>query len=450
MKNYSPITPITLFALLLFSFSGAHAEQVTLPEALRAALADHPLVRAQTAETEAAQEDRAAAASRYLPRLHLSETYYRTNEPGGSLFISLNQEDLELSQTADAYNDAPTRQDFETRLTLLQPLYDADISYGTKRAAIVAEAASAAERQGLENAAMAVLNAYLDVQMNRTSVSKAEAAVREAEEVFSIAEQRGRAGLGLQADTLRARSLVNDARLALLTARHALRLARYQLAFAVGRPDGEVDIAVPLTLDVLVEPGDNELLQRGDLEALALQAEEARLAVSQERAGLLPKADLQASYIMHDENIPLGSDADAWSLTAGLRWEFFDGFERSHRQAGAEARRKAASERHTDQARQARLALEKARLQSQQAQVAIELAQSTQIAAEETRSVLLERYHAGLAPLSDLLAVQAELERARHSLVTAEADQLRARALTHFQQGTLLSALSLSEGEASR
>lgn len=450
MKDQSLAFVGSLLALWLLSAPAVHAEQVTLAEALRAAMADRPLVRAHAAESEAARADQAAAASRYLPRLSLSEQFSWTNEPAGSLFIWLNQRDLELSSTADTYNDAPSRKDFETRLSLLQPLYDADIAYQTKRAETEARAAMASERHGRAAAALAVIDAYLDVQMHHTQVTSARSARQEAEEVFAMAEQREQAGLGLKADTLRARTLVDEARLGLLTARHDLQFARYQLAFSLGRPSGAIDIAAPLTLAILPAPTYDHTLQRGDLQALELETEAARLRVRQEGAGLLPKAQLQASYILHDENTPLGSDADAWSVTAGLHWEFFDGFERSHRKAGAEARRRAAREKHTDQARQVRLALEKTRLQNQQAEAAVQLALSARTATQEARAATLERYEAGLAPLADLLAVQAELERARHSLVTAETNHLRARALAHFYQGTLLGALSLSEGETSR
>lgn len=439
-----------VLALTLICAAETHAEQVTLAEALHAAMADRPLVRAQAAESEAARQDLAAAASRYLPRLSLNEQFHRTNEPGGSLFISLNQKNLKLSQTADPYNDAPARQDFETRLTLMQPLYDTDIAYGEKRAAVNADAATAAERQGRENAVSTVLNAYLDVQMNLQQVTSAQTALTEAEEVLAIAEQRQKADLGLKADTLRARSMANRAQLELLTARHSLRLSKQQLAFSMGRPSGEVDIAAPLPLSMIAEPVYDANLQRGDLKALELQAKEASLVARQEQARLLPKANLQASYMLHDADMPLGSSADAWSLTAGLRWEFFDGFERNHRTAGADARRVAAVERHQDRTRQVRLALEKARLQNEQAGVAVELAQSSKAAAQEAKSTILQRYQAGLARLSDLLAIQTELERARSSLVEAETNQLRARAMAHYQQGTLLRALSLSEGEDSR
>ena len=449
MKNIATISS-ALFLVSLCWPGIIRAEQVTLQEALQAALANRPLVQAQAAEREAAAANQAAASSRYLPRLSLNEQFYATNEPGGSLFISLNQQRLKLSPTADAYNEPPSRKDFETRLTLNQQLFDTDRRFQSKRAAVLSEAAGASARQGQAVAALDVIEAYLDVQQGDANVKRAATALHEAEEVLSVTRQRTEAGTGLKAETLRAQTRVHDAQLGLLTAQHAQQLARHRLAFSMGRAEGEVDIDTPLKLAALPEPAGNNQLQRGDLQALRLQSREANLATRQARATFLPKADLQASYILHDETTPFGSDADAWSVMAGLRWEFFDGFERNHRQASATARHKAATARTEEQVRQAQLALITARLKAEQAQLAVIMATSAHQAAEEARQVMLDRYQAGLASLTDLLAVQAELEHARHARIAAETGQIKARAMTHFQQGTLLEALSLSEEEAPR
>ncbi len=449
MKN----TALFSIVLLVFFCCGlpgiAQAEQVSLHQALQAALEDRPLVQAQAAEQAAAAANQAAAVSRYLPRLSLSEQFYATNEPGGSLFISLNQQQMKLSPTADTYNDPPSRKDFETRLTLSQSLFNTDNLFQSKRAAVLSEAAVANARQGQAGAAMTVIEAYLDVQQSAADINRATTALREAEEVLNMARQRTEVGTGLKAETLRAQTRVNDAQLGLLTAQHAQQLARHRLAFSMGRREGEVDIAGPLRLIDLPVPTDHDRLQRGDLQALRLQSREAQLATRQTRATFLPQADLQASYIMHDETTPFGNDADAWSVMAGLRWEFFDGFERSHRQASATARHKAATARSEEQARQARLALITVRLQAEQAQLAVIMATTARQAAEEARQITLNRYEAGLASLTDLLAVQSELEHARHALIAAETGQIKARAMTHFQQGTLLDALFISEGEDS-
>jgi outer membrane protein TolC len=159
----SMIQVLTL-CLLLLATGFAHGESVGIRQALDEAIANRPLARAAAEDARGAEAAIGEARSRMLPRVTLTESFYTTNEPGGSMFVSLNQEDLKLSSSADAYNFPPTRKDFETRLTLEQPLYDPDVSYGLKRVIKGAEATSAGARRTREGVAFTVFQAYLDVQ----------------------------------------------------------------------------------------------------------------------------------------------------------------------------------------------------------------------------------------------------------------------------------------------
>ncbi len=114
---------------LLLTAPLARAETVTLGQAVQAAVAARPLVQAARQDASAAKAAVGEARSRYFPRITLGENFTWTDEPAGSLFINLNQQELELSSSADPYNFPPARKDFETRLTLEQPLFDTDIAY---------------------------------------------------------------------------------------------------------------------------------------------------------------------------------------------------------------------------------------------------------------------------------------------------------------------------------
>lgn len=442
MKTLIPIVPL-LFTLTL-SLSGAAAmETATLDQALHAALGRHPLLLAAEAEVTTADAAYRASASQYLPRLTLSEQFYATNEPAGSLFISLNQEKLELSPTADAYNDPPDRHDFETRLSLIQPLYDPAVSYGKKRASARQQMATDLLRRQREETAYAVLRAYLDVQKSRARLEWAERYLAEAEEVMSLSREREAAGVGLHADTLRSEVLLYDAKRGLLSSTNDLTLARGRLAVAMGRPGGEIDIATSLEPNRLPVPKVAGALQRGDLDALSGKVRESELAAQQQWSSYLPKAGLQASYILHDEDVPFGAEGEAWSVSVGLHWTIFDFFERSHLVEQARARQRALELRRDDQLRQAHLEIRDAVLKADEAEVLLELAKASHAASDAAREVVAERYTTGLATLSELLEVQAELARSRSALVEAEVNLVTARANVHYQEGTLLGALQI-------
>jgi outer membrane protein TolC len=433
---------LMLGLILLCSTTPARAvEQVTLSEALAATLRERPMVQASAANVAAAEAAAQVRSSRYLPRLSLSERFVRTDEPGGSLFTSLNQKRFELSPDASSYNDPPARSNFETRLTLSQPLFDPDLKFDKERAALNRDAASALHGRHREEAVLATLMAYLAVQQGHARQGWAEQSLAEAEELVTMAQEREAAGTGLHADTLRSEVLRNDVRRQLLVARNSVQSAQRRLALAIGRPDGMIDIAAPAPNNAIPLPDENAAMQRGDLAAMAKTVAGAELATRQKQATYLPRIGLQASYFWNERDLTFTDEAESWSVSAGLEWLLFDAGERSSALAGARARQLALELQEREQHRQARLAVAEAIQQTEEAVAQLELAQSSLASAEASRELVSQRYAAGLATISDLLAVQTELARVRSELASAETGLIAARAQIYYEQGTLLQAL---------
>lgn len=428
---------VLLIGWLLFPVT-AWSETVGLAQALREAVAFRPQAMAARQQAVAARAAADEAGSRYLPRATLSENFVWTDEPAGSLFISLNQEDLQLSNTADAFNAPPSRKDFETRLTVEQPLYDPDIVYGRRRAEKVAEAALAGAEWSAEQAAFAAYRAYLEVQRAEAALAWSDSSWREAEETVRLAAERHAAGVGLKADLLRARVQLSEASRRLTTAKNDLILSRRGLALAMGRENGEVEIAGTLQPEQLAALDTPRLLQRADLQAAALEAEEAGLAWRQSRAAWLPRAALSASYALHDAETPFGTDAGSWALRAGLSWELYDGGRRGHSRRGAAALKQVAESRRLEATRQARFRVEEAQLRATEAKENLETARQSVAEAEESLRLLRERYAAGLVELSELLTAQTALDRARLDAVEAESRLMLALGNIRFQSGTFL------------
>lgn len=423
---------------LLFIPSLVSAEAVGLAQALREAATERPQAVAARQRAIAARAAADEAASLYLPRATLSENFVWTDEPGGSLFISLNQEDLNLSNSADAYNFPPSRKDFETRLTVDQPLYDPDIAYGRRRADKGADAALAAADWSADQAAFAAFRAYLEVQRAEAALAWSESSWSEAEETVRQAAERHAAGIGLKADLLRARVQLSEAGRRRTTAKNDLILARRGLALAMGRESGEVAIAAPLQPQQLAAAETPELLQRADLRAAAFEAEETGLAWRQSRAAYRPRAAFSASYALHDDGAPFGTDAGSWAVRVGLSWELYDGGRRGHSKRRAAARMHAAEASRLEATRQARFLVEEAQLRAREAEENLETARLSVAEAEESRRLLGDRYAEGLDNLTELLAAQTALDRARLAAVDAESRLVLALGNIRFQSGTFL------------
>lgn len=418
----------------------AFATEVTLQDALRAAVAAHPAMQAARARASAAAAAIGEARSGWLPHLTASERYLRTDEPANSLFVALNQERNVMADPAYDLVDPEAQDDFETRLQLTQTLYDPAVDFGLRRARTVGKSAAAEAVWSAENTAFAAFRAYLDVQHGQAALAWVESSRKEASEIARLAQERRKAGTGLKADELRAGVQLAEAQRRELSARNDLTVARRRLALAIGQPGGEVAITTPLDEQDFPSVTESNLDQRADLQALSLQVESAGLTVSGSKAAWLPRLGLTAHYAWHDENHPLGGDAGAWAVGAGLDWELFDGLRRSAATARATADQRAAAARLDDARREQEFQLAEARLRADEAILQRDSARQAVLEATESRRLLQQRFEAGLADLADLLAAQSALDRARFDAVGAETRRLLALGNIHFQAGRFLQA----------
>lgn len=430
---------ICILLLALAADAGLAAE-LTLRDALRAAISDRPAVRASRAEAAAAGAAETEARSGWLPQLTLQEHYTRTDEPAGNLFIALNQEHDIMGQPGYDFVDPAARSDFETRLQLTQTLYDPAVDFGLRQARTRAAAATARAAWSAEEAAFAAFRAYLDVQHAGAALAWVESSRQEAAEIARLARERRDAGVGMKADELRADVQLAEAQRRELSARNDLTVARRRLALAIGRPGGEEDIVGPLDEPSLPTVTGVSGAPRADLRMLALQADAAGLQVSRSRADWLPRLGLTARYVWHDEETPFGSEAAAWTVGAGLNWELFDGLRRGAATARATAEQQAAAARLDEARRDQEFHLAEARLRAEEARLQRDSAHQAVLEASEGRRLMQQRFEAGLLALADLLAAQSALDRARFDAAGADHRLLLALGNIHFQAGHFLQA----------
>jgi len=413
------------------------AQTVALKQALRDAVTQRPAAEAARQQALAVRHAAGEAKSYYLPRITAAENFAATNEPGNSMFMTLNQEKLDLSDPS-ALNHPGTTRDFETKVTLEQPLFNPDVSYGYHRAQKGAEAAAASARWSEEKIAFGAYSAYLGLQQAHAALGWAQTSHKDALEMLRVAAQRRKAGVGLKADELRARVFLAEAERRLVSVKNNLAIARERFALALGQPGADLDIAAPLTPALFEGKPVAGQMSRADLQALTLQSQAADLAYRQSKAEYLPKVGLQASYSLHDSSNPFGAEGKSWTVGAGLTWDLFDGSRRAEGKARAEALKRAVDARRLDAARQANFQVNKARLHAQEARLNLTTANQAVKEAAEGHRLTLERYRAGLANLSDLLGTQSALDQARLDAVKAEAGLLMALGNIRFQDGTFL------------
>jgi outer membrane protein TolC len=421
-----------------------------LIDAVQRAVTDRPAILASQAQQQAAASAVREARSRYLPQLNFSETFSMTNEPAGSLFIALNQERNVMSP-GSSYNlvDPDRQQDFETRLTLAQTLFDADTGYRLKEANKRLEAAQARSDWSRESAGFAAFQAYLGVQRALADLAAVNSSEQEASELLRLADERYAAGIGLKADQLRARVFHSEASRRALTARNNVILAQRRLALAIGETDGEIEIDAPLDAAFFaLFPIAIPATERADLQAFSLDVESLSLAAKRSRAAYLPRLDLAASYGLHHESRPFGADGEAWRLGAALNWELFDGFRRDASVARARAEKTAAAAELSEARREQTFRRTEVALRIAETRARQESAKQGLAAAQESQRLLQQRYESGLTDLVDLLATQSALDQARSFVVAADIQFLFLSGQALLEEGRFVATI-LAKDEVS-
>ena len=157
------------------------------------------------------------------------------------------------------------------------------------------------------------------------------------------------AGLGLYSDTLRAGTVVAEARQRLVSAEKNLSVAKRALGLMIGSGEA-VDIAEETpTLPVrAIEDLRTQSLARRDIKSMELRKENARSNIKLAEAGYFPFLGVGGTYQLNDHNRPLGNEGDSWQVMAFLRWELFDGTKRKHEKTKARQYQVSEAEEHLE------------------------------------------------------------------------------------------------------
>ncbi|HHO48888.1 MAG TPA: TolC family protein [Desulfobacteraceae bacterium] len=444
----SPLIPVSViwcFLLQLaapsFLFPAGPPEEIppqwTPQSAVRFALANNPetaIIRERIAAARAAVME---ADSAFYPRLDLSASYSRTDNPMYSFGNILNQG--EFDETID-FNAPGTTDNLNMTATASYRLYNG----GSDRAGIrVAEASETASRHEMESIrsrlAFEVIKTLLTILQAEDIVQARQSAVDAAAALVRVAQARCQAGDLLQADLLNLEVHHAEEQENLIQARHGLQLARRAFLNLLGLEEGTVliDRDSPVELQVPAAP---DITLRPELMAMeaAVQAAEAR--VRQEEGGYYPTADAFAGYQV-DQGYELNGSGNSWLAGVKVNFNLFAGRSTAARIAGAKAALAEKKEQLRKISLAVRLEVEQATLALEQAEQRMEVTEKMVAQAQESARLSRERFKEGVILSSELIDVENRLTGAvvrRTAAATAHriavADLRRACGLPQFDQ----------------
>jgi outer membrane protein len=428
------------FAVATYSYA---SDMLTLDQAIETALGNNPGLKAADAQIEAADAGILRSTSGFLPKMALSETWSRTDSPLMVLGTKLNQEIVTPADFNPAVlNDPGAISNYNTRLAVIQPIFNGGKEYIGRTQARLAKDASIQDRErARQETVYSVVKAYYGLLLAREYHKVALQSFETSEANVKLAEARFKAGAVLQSDLLRARVQLAEVKEMLTRSQNGMKLAAASLNFAMGVPQG-TDYEVSGVLAVRDQDSDvgaliNEAAaKRPDLLAVELNRRNAEKSVTMARADYLPSLNFMGQMDWNSDRFA-GDDGRSWAVMAVLQWNLFDGLvtKSKVKEAVATSSRMISLEEQTRSAVQ--LQVRQAYYNMTASLDRIAATASSVQEAEEGLRIVQKRYETGMTTFVDVLGAENALIRARTNSLQALYDNNIARAELKLAVGTL-------------
>ena len=422
-----------VFLVLAALPSVAHAQRMTLEQALEQARTASHIVKAASQGVTAAEAAVSGASAEYLPTLNLSGSY---NVYDGDIFYNRFVGPPGLPPI-----EGTPVGEFDTTEVLLLDFREVLYAGGARSAQVdarrlqsqLAEKELDARRRQLDSD---VTRAFYDVLLAQRSVEVVRGSITRSDQNLAEVKSRLAEGEALKVDALGAETQLAADRHELLKAENQLALARRALNHHLAR---EQDAPVELDGDLARASSsydastatERAMANSPDLQKSQLAIELADAMLRGAKSHFKPKVELQGVYSYLDNE--LFFEGSYWGGALNLSVPFFKNV-RSGRAAAGEARARLALEQSALEAARSGLAIEVERsLQAvQEAEGAVVLATKALEYHREHYRVVNDAYKEQLATFSEMLdgnnalrQAELQLSAAQHQARLAEADLRR-------------------------
>jgi len=428
----------SLFALPLLGAAAEGPPPLTLPEVLRAVMADNRDLTAARAAARAAAAQALEAGAARLPRLDLSGSFSHADDVMGV--------PPSPSAPVDPAFFTGWRDQWSLHLGARQILFAGGEVSGAAEAA--GQAAVAAEKDARERELFVAYQAkelFYRLLLGQEQVRIAAEQFANARAHAADAGTRHRAGDASRFDLLRARVRAENLAQPLATAERARGETAALLSVLLGRqPDSRLAAAGTLSVEDDSLPAEAASLSAPWRPRPAVEAAEARLRAAEASRGAaggarFPRLSLTATYDTRAEETAdlFTARHDNWNAGLVLDYALFDGgASRARRaRAGEQAEAEAAALARARQG--AALDRERALLALREARASRASAAQTVAEAEEAMAISRVAYRAGTAAHLEVVDAEVNLAAARTRLAEADYRFLAARAQWDYATGSL-------------
>ncbi len=469
MKPNTKLQPVLsriVLTIAALSINAAHAEPINLTQTSAAspvlnfnqcveiALKQNFDLVASRAQFEQAQAGLDQAKANRMPKLTASINAMGSND-------ALNAFGMKLSQRTATFNDfganqfdpnnlnvAPTSLNYpgfttnvNTRLELQIPVYTGGmITSGIKQAQAYIKAARNGDEAARQKVIFQVLQAYQGVHSARAYLAVSKQAETAANSQVGMMEKLLKGGVIVKSDLLSAKVRLQDVRIQRVQAENAVSNALDQLHLLLGMPLTEpLDVGSSVNVKPTVMTTEalrqTAVANNPGINALRQQVEASQASVGVARAAYKPQAGLM---LRQDWNDPkLGFSANSYTVGGTLSWTAFDGGVTTAIVARAHATQDEIAAKLAQAEANVAYQVEDARRKEDEAEQRLSARQLGREQAEEATNLVNKRYTNGVATITEQLAAQAQLDKARADVVAAEYDVAIQRANLKLALGQL-------------
>jgi outer membrane protein len=444
-------TAVALLALSLHQGAAAlpaqtssAPQEITLPQAIEMALKNNPTLQAADSYAESVRHAVAGAKAGYLPRLDFSEGFMRSNNPVFVFSSLLIQRRFAAQDFALGSLNFPLPLDnFRTQFAASAPLYDAgQTSRRVRDARLDSQGAQRGVERTRQEVIYNVVSTYLNQLLAQESVGVAQASVKSTEEDLARAQARQAQGQALLSDVLNAKVQLAQANEELIRARNDAAVTQAALDVAMGMPEDAPDQAKGPLSDLVFESGtlaerqQRALTLRPDYQRALIEKDKAANATAGARAQFLPTVSLFSSWEQDNETFA-ARGGNNWAAGATLNFNLFDGGARHAQLAESHARERQEDALRTQMAAAIRLQVRQAYLNLTSARQRVDASRDSASQAQESLTILRNRYEAGLATIADVLSAETAHARAQRDFLSAVYDDRLAYATLELATGEL-------------
>jgi outer membrane protein len=436
--------PWTLAALLVgFAVHPAAAQDLlTLDQAVTAALARNPSLKAARDSAAEASAHVSEARAGFFPRVTVTESWQRGDQPVFVFSSLLSARRFTSANFAiDALNHPDPLSFSRTSIGVEQIVFDAGgQQLAARRAALRRDVADLTADQHAADLVVFTTEAFGRALSARSAGRAARAALDSARADVARAERRRDAGLATDADVLSLVVHVADLEERAIRADGDAAIARADLNRLMGAAiESEPELAEPVLQDqpahatsltaLLTEAGK----KRADLRRAAAASHLADYDARSARGALLPQLAAQAA--LEVSGTRFADRGSSWIIGGELRWSFSTGGAElariraaSHGRAAAQAQQDATRASVHVEIATALRGVDTARARQQAGRAAVEQAR-------ESQRIIRDRFDAGLAVVNDVLRASTAVLDAEARRTSALVDVMVSTARLHRAVG---------------